>query len=121
MASADATAESASVQMATLNNLPMREYTCTTSTTARTAFMHVKARQGEYLHQAWGFDAGKAALVVTFPQGTIIDVDITHYLADQGSAGVTYTVAAATLGVLYYLPLDGDTDAFLPVGLPTTT
>jgi hypothetical protein len=58
---------------------------------------------------------------LTAPTGSIIDVDATCLLNDSTSATQAFTVAAGTLGVLYFLPLDGATDLFLPVSLLTTT
>ncbi len=58
---------------------------------------------------------------IVAPVGTIIDVLASHVLIDTGLAGFSYTVAAGTLGALYYLPLDGDSDAYIPVSLTTTT
>jgi hypothetical protein len=58
---------------------------------------------------------------VMAPVGSIIDVKCTHLLIDEGTAGASYAVAAGTLGVLYYLPLDGASDVYLPTSLTTTT
>jgi hypothetical protein len=73
--------------------------------------------------QAW-FQLGAAGntlvMDITAPVGSIIDVHCTHVFLD-GVIGSPYTVAAGALGVLYYLPLDGASDVFLPVSLVTTT
>lgn len=58
---------------------------------------------------------------ITAPVGSIIDVTCTHVLNDVGAAGQSYTVAAGTLGALYYLPLDGSSDVYVPTSLTTTT
>jgi hypothetical protein len=55
------------------------------------------------------------------PVGSIIDLHVSHVFQDTGTAGTSFAVAAGTLGALYYLPLDGASDVFLPVGLTTTT
>lgn len=60
-------------------------------------------------------------LVITAPAGSIIDVHCTHVLYDAQVAGTALTVAAGTLGALYYMPLDGVSDVYLPVSLGTTT
>jgi hypothetical protein len=53
--------------------------------------------------------------------GTIIDVHVTAIMNDTNAAnGLPYTTGAGPgLGVVYYAPLDGATDALLPVGLIT--
>jgi hypothetical protein len=42
-------------------------------------------------------------------------------MSDTDSACDTYAAADVTLGQLYYLPLDGTGDVFVPVSLETTT
>ncbi len=68
-----------------------------------------------------GAVANDIVMILTCPVGSIIDVVCSHVLADDAAAGTTYLVAAGTLGVLYYLPLDGSTDQYTPVSLNTTT
>ncbi len=51
----------------------------------------------------------------------IIDVNMTGILLDGTSSSATVTVGTASLGVVYYPPLDGPTDKLLPVGLNTAT
>ncbi len=58
---------------------------------------------------------------ITAPAGSVIRVHATHVLLDSAAVGTSYAVAAGTLGVLYYLPLDGTGDQYLPIGLNTTT
>jgi hypothetical protein len=60
-------------------------------------------------------------MTLTCPVGSIIDVVCSHLLIDTGVAGTAYTVAAGSLGALYYLPLDGASDVYLPTSLTTTT
>ena len=64
---------------------------------------------------------GLDMFTLTAPIASIIDVDITFVLNDTGSAGSTYSVASGVVGVLYYLPLDGTSDAYVPVSLNWTT
>lgn len=64
---------------------------------------------------------GKNIMIITAPAGSIIDVRCSHVLADAGTEVGTYAVAAGTLGALYYLPLDGASDKYIPVSLTTTT
>lgn len=58
---------------------------------------------------------------IVAPTGSIIDVHCVHVLNDTQTIGTTYLVASGTLGVLYYPPLDGTGDKYLPVSLGTTT
>jgi hypothetical protein len=67
----------------------------------------------------WLAPGTDAIMVLTAPTGSVIDVHATWVLSE--TAGVSYTVAAGTLGSVYYLPLDGAGDVYLPVGLVTTT
>jgi hypothetical protein len=60
-------------------------------------------------------------MTLVAPTGSIIDVVLEIVLADTGATTTSISVAAGTLGVLYYFPLDGDGDNFLPVSLTTTT
>jgi hypothetical protein len=69
----------------------------------------------------WLSPGGNTILTLIAPVGSIIDVHCTHVLQDTATAGVTYTAAAAALGVMYYPPLDGESDLYLPVSLGTTT
>lgn len=69
----------------------------------------------------WLGGSGNQVAEVTAPTGSIIDIHVTLVLYDSGAAGTAYTVAAGTLGAFYYLPLDGDNDLLVPVGLTTTT
>jgi hypothetical protein len=57
---------------------------------------------------------------IVAPSGSIIDVHVTVLLND-GAAGTAYTVSSATIGALYYAPLDGTSDVFTPVSLTTVT
>jgi hypothetical protein len=69
----------------------------------------------------WLSTGGDAVFNLVCDDNSIVDVHCTHYLEDDGAAGNTYSVAAGTLGALYYLPLDGDSDVLVPVSLNTTT
>jgi hypothetical protein len=55
------------------------------------------------------------------PTGSIIDVTLSFVLADTGLASTAISAATAVIGTLYYFPLDGTTDKYLPVSLNTTT
>jgi hypothetical protein len=54
------------------------------------------------------------------PQGSLLDVELEHVFLD-GETGPTTSAGTVALGYVYALPLDGSTDAALPVGLVTTT
>ena len=68
----------------------------------------------------WFSSSSNVVMLVTCPSGSIIDVDLTVTLTNtygQDNA----TIATGTLGVLYYLPLDGTTShEMVAVGLPGT-
>jgi hypothetical protein len=103
-----------------IDYLPMVELTDTTMSTAIPA--HVSAVPPKGCAASFWLGAGTNNIVsIVAPVGSIIDVHCTHVLQDDGASGSIYTVAAGTLGALYYLPLDGSTDGFLPVSLTTTT
>jgi len=51
----------------------------------------------------------------------IVDVNMTGILLDGSTSAATVTVGTASLGVIYYPPLDGSTDKLIPVGLSTAT
>jgi len=71
---------------------------------------------GEWLEAAGGnvFVIGASSL-------SIVDVDLSFTLASVGSLQTTVNVATANVGQIYYLALDGPgTNAFTPVGLPST-
>jgi hypothetical protein len=55
--------------------------------------------------------------------GSIIDVHVTAFMADTNTASnLPYTTSAGPgLGVVWYPPLDGPSDEYLPVGLQTFT
>jgi hypothetical protein len=70
--------------------------------------------------------SGTAALnlfTVACGVGSIIDVHCTGIMGDTNSASnLSYTTTAGPgLGVVWYPPLDGPTDQYLPVGLQTFT
>ncbi len=111
----------ASINTLTVNGLPSREITNISANPARPTFISMKPQSGELLFLREGNQSATNAFGLLCPVGTIIDVHMTHWLYDIGTAGQTYTVAAGTLGALYYTPLDGSTDSLIPVGLPTTT
>jgi hypothetical protein len=58
---------------------------------------------------------------VSTDSACVIDVNLTGILLDGSTSSATVTVGTASLGVMYYPPLDGSTDKLLPVGLNTAT
>jgi hypothetical protein len=69
----------------------------------------------------WLGSASNTMFTLVAPVGSVIDVHCTHVLFDTQAAADTLAVAAGTLGALYYMPLDGVSDVYLPVSLGTTT
>lgn len=92
----------------------------TTVSTSQPAKLRTKPPVGSaaYFLLSTGTDT---IFTITAPTGSIIDVHCVHVLNDTQTIGPTYLVGAGTLGVLYYPPLDGTGDKFLPVSLGTTT
>lgn len=68
----------------------------------------------------WTIGSTAPMFTIVAPTGSVVDVNVTYVLGDLTS-GVATTVASATLGTMYYPPLDGATDLYLPVSLGTTT
>ncbi len=69
----------------------------------------------------WFTSSATALFSMISPAGSIVDVDISYVLNDIGSAGVATTVAVGSLGVMYWLALDGPTNnRLVPVSLFTT-
>lgn len=96
------------------------EVSDTTISVSRPA--HVKAKPPPFSAASFWLGAGSDTMcTITAPTGSIIDVHCTHVLYDSQLAGTLLTVAAGTLGALYYMPLDGVSDVYLPVSLGTTT
>jgi len=59
-------------------------------------------------------------VIYDLPAGSVVDVHVSFTLRNT-QAGVSYTVATAVLGTMYYLYLDGSTThIFLPIALPST-
>ncbi len=98
-----------------------KEVSDSSMSVSRPAHLSARPPAGSLASFVVGPNTANAVLSITAPTGSIIDVHCTHVLYDNAAASATYTVAAGTLGVLYYLPLDGASDVFLPVALNTTT
>ncbi len=98
----------------------MIERSDTSVSTAMPAQVHARPPKGS-LASFWLGSGSDSVFVITAPAGSIIDVHAVHVLEDAAGANLTYAVAAATLGDLYWLPLDGSTDLYTPVSLRTTT
>ena len=110
-----------SVTWSTANDYTaMVEVSDTTMSTAIPAHVSTKPPPGSAA-SFWLGAGTNTIFTVIAPTGSIIDVHCTHVLYDTQAAGTTVTVAAGTLGALYYMPLDGATDVYLPVSLGTTT
>lgn len=65
-------------------------------------------------------DSAATLFTMTVPTGSVVDLRLEYRLSNV-FPGVQATVAAGTLGTVYYLALDGPSSNTLrPVGLPTT-
>ena len=109
-----------SVEWNSGNYAPQTEVSDTTISTAIPAHIRAVPPAGSAA-AFWYGQSGTALFTLTAPTGSVIDVDVTFLLNDSGAAASNYAVAAGTLGTMYYPPLDGTTDRFLPVSLVTTT
>ncbi len=108
------------VQMYDMNQGPAREVAAVSLTPSRPLYLSVKPKVGEWGRQV--FSAGSTPVFgISAPTGSIIDIHITHWLADLAGANTTQAATAATLGQLYYTALDGTTKTAVPVGLPMAT
>ncbi len=70
----------------------------------------------------WDFSASASTIfIISVPAGSIVDVACDFIEADTSAGAVT--VATATLGTVYYLPLDhsNGTNKLIPVGLVSTS
>jgi len=114
-------AATCSLEWASTTFSPNTEVSDTTVSVSEPA--HIRAIPPRGSPQSFWMTAdGTAMFTLTAPVGSIIDVSCVHVLNDTGAAGNSYSVgAAATLGVLFYPPLDGVTDVYLPVSLNTIT
>lgn len=99
----------------------MSEVSDTTLSTAVPAHVSSKPPPGSAASFWIGGTTSDTVMTLEAPVGSVIDVHCTHVLQDDQAAGASYAAAAATIGALYYLPLDGATDLYLPVSLGTTT
>lgn len=113
-------AATCSLEWAGASNGPSIEVSDTTVSVSEPAHVRSVPPQGTPA-SFWQNAGGGQLMIMTCPTGSIIDVVCSHVLYDDAAAGVTYAVAAGTLGVMYYLPLDGSSDVFLPASLNTTT
>jgi hypothetical protein len=84
---------------------------------------HIFARPPKGSFASFWMDATNDNVVFTLATDSacVVDVRMTGILLDGSVSSATVTVGTASLGVLYYPPLDGSTDKLLPVGLNTAT
>ena len=102
------------------NAKEVKEVSDTTMSTAVPAYLTTSPPQGSQAYH-WISAGASNSMKITAPTGSVIDIHCTHTLYDAATNSETYSVASGTVGALYYLPLDGSSDVFLPVGLQTTT
>ncbi len=105
------------VQFYDMNQGPAREVATTSMSPARPSYLKARPQVGEWGRQK--FSAGSTPVFgISCPTGSIIDINITHWLSDLAGANTTQAATAATLGQLYYSALDGTTKTAVPIGLP---
>jgi len=102
-------------------NAPNVEFSDTTVSVATPA--HVQCAPPAMSLAAFWQVAGAGTLFsLVAPVGTIIDLDLDLILTDDDVSATVIGVAAAALGVQYYLSLDPNaTHRYTPVSLTTTT
>jgi hypothetical protein len=84
---------------------------------------HIYAKPPPGSFASFWMDATNDNIVFTVSTDSacVMDVNLTGILLDGSTSSATVTVGTASLGVMYYPPLDGSTDKLLPVGLNTAT
>ncbi len=117
-----AAASTVSVRWVSASNSPSKEVSNTAMTTSRPAYLTTRPPAGSSAWFELGYVASIAVFGLTVPAGGVVEIDITHWFYDTGSAAVfTQGVAAGTLGVLYFGRLDqSTTNVLIPSGLPST-
>jgi hypothetical protein len=105
---------------ATADSPSLLEMSDTSVSTAQPA--HISTVPPKESGAAFWFNSSTDPLFqIVAPIGSIIDVDISYVLNDIGAPGVAATVVTGTLGVMYWLPLDGTSSHNLtPVSLLST-
>lgn len=101
----------------------VKELSDTSMNVSVPAHISSKPPQGT-LASFWNLTATTTANLFSIQtnDGAIVDIHVSGYLKDAGTAGTSLTVASGTLAVNYWPSLDnGGSDTYTPVGLPTTT
>lgn len=119
--STSTTPTTVSVEWLGQNNSPNLEHSDTSINVSRPAHLITRPPRNS-LASFWQNSAGGTALfVLNCPSGSIIDISVNMIEADESTALLTSTIVTGTLGVQYWLPLDGTTTHLLtPVSLNTT-
>jgi hypothetical protein len=102
------------------NNSPNIEASDTTLSVTKNAHIVTTPPQNSLCH-FWQKNTGTALFKLVCPINSIVDLTVDQVLSDQEVALETEGVATATLGLIYYLALDGPaTNVLVPVSLNTT-
>jgi hypothetical protein len=87
----------------------------------RPAHIHATPPRGS-AQSLWFNETGDEILFqIITDSACILDIHMSGTLHDGTSDSSTYVVTTATIGRVYFPPLDGPTDALIPVGLQTAT
>jgi hypothetical protein len=113
-------ASTCAIEWASSQFSSQKEVTDTTVSVALPAYVKAFPPKGSP-PSFWLLGSNSAIFKVTAPVGSVIDVLLSHVMLDTDVAGDSYTIASGGLGIVFYPPLDGATDLFVPVSLTTKT
>lgn len=67
----------------------------------------------------WQHIGADQLFVITAPAGSVVDVSMQYVLNDDEASPTSVVLAGATVGNMYYMPLDGHGGVMAPVSLTT--
>lgn len=107
-----------SLQWQSLGGVQSKQYTANSLSSAYPSHIKMRPPQGTMASFQNSFSSD-VLFTIGVAVGAIIDVHVTHWTYDTGSAGFTRAIAAGTLGVHYWSGLDGSAN-LVPVGRVST-
>jgi len=113
-----------SCEWVSFGNTVTREVSDTSMSTSIPAHISAKPPRNSLVSFWQLSNAGTGFFNLVAPVGTVIDLSVSWIMQDQDLATLSITIAAGTLGKVYYLPLDhptaGGTGVLQPVSLVFT-